>query len=126
MMNIPSVGSKISVTVRHKPVYLYATQPWDEKTYVGMVVKSAKWVDAESFTLQTDDTQFPVKIIHSGKVHSLKILSGGISLNTRKFQVEGKGGTYIVTQTGKQYSCTCVGFKYHSKCKHITAVKTKE
>jgi hypothetical protein len=124
MMKIPSVGSKVSVTVRHKSVYLYSTSPWDERTYTGIVTKSPKWVDADSFSLQTDDVRFPVKIIHSGNVQSVKLLSGSVQ-NIRRFEVKSKSGVYTVSQSGKQYSCTCVGFKYHAKCKHITAVVNK-
>jgi len=124
MMNIPSVGSKISVTVRHKAVNLFAKSPWDERQYTGVVVNNAKWIDAESFSLRTEDKAYPVKIIHSKSVHSIRMLSGNTQ-KVRKFQVKSSSGTYIVTESGKQYSCTCVGFKYHAKCKHINAVKTK-
>ena len=34
--------------------------------------------------------------------------------------VEGsKGNKYTVTLTGNQWSCTCVGFNYRRKCKHV-------
>jgi hypothetical protein len=124
MMKIPSVGSTVSVVVRHKSVSLFATSPWDEKHYTGVVVKNAKWIDADSFSLQTQDNSYPVKIINSGYVHDIKIISGK-SIDVRKFNVKSKSGTYIVTKSGNNYSCSCVGFKYHSKCKHITAVTTK-
>lgn len=120
-MNIPSVGSTVSVVVRHKSVSLFSTSPWDEKHYSGVVIKNNKWVDAESFSLQTKDKDYPVKIINSRYVHDLKLISGQ-SIDIRRFNVKSKSGTHIVTKSGKNYSCACVGFKYHSKCKHITAV----
>jgi hypothetical protein len=121
MMKIPSVGSTVSVTVRYRSIYLFATSPFEDNRYTGVVVKNAKWVDADSFSLQTQDKEHPVKIIKIDRVHDLKVLNG-TSIDVRRFNVKGKGGTYTVTKSGKNYSCTCVGFKYHSKCKHITAV----
>ena len=34
-----------------------------------------------------------------------------------------KGDVYYVTEKDGEYRCTCVGFKYHSTCKHIETVK---
>lgn len=121
-MKIPAIGSKISVTVRYRSIYLYAKSPWDDKVYEGTVVKSPKWVDADSFSVETTDKIHPVKIIHSGNVHSIKVLTGSVQ-SVEKFKIKGSKGDYIVTKSGDQFSCTCVGFKYHAKCKHITAIK---
>lgn len=121
-MKIPAIGSEVSVTVRRKAVYIYADSPWDEKTYRGTVVKNSKWVDAESFSLQTQDKFYPVKIINSGYIHSIKVLSGTVQ-SIEKFKIKGSKGEYIVTKSGNQFSCTCIGFKYHAKCKHITSIK---
>lgn len=123
-MKIPAIGSKVSVTVRHKSIYLYAKTPWDEKTYQGTVVKNPKWIDADSFSVQTEDKSYPVKVIHSGNVHKIQILFGDVQ-SVEKFKIKGSKGDYIVTKSGSQFSCTCVGFKYHAKCKHITEIKGK-
>lgn len=37
--------------------------------------------------------------------------------NSWKFE-GSKGNTYIVTNDGGHYRCTCPGFKYRGKCKH--------
>ena len=120
-MNIPSVGSKVSITVRYRTNYLYAPEPYEEVEYTGTVVKSQKWVDADSFSLETTDKEYPVKIIPSKWLRNVKVISGSVQ-SIRKFKVTGSKGEYTVTQNGKHYSCTCIGFKYHGKCKHITAV----
>ena len=36
-----------------------------------------------------------------------------------------KGDVYYVTQENNEYKCTCIGFKYHSSCKHIEKVKNE-
>ena len=120
-MNIPSVGSKVSVTVRLRTNYLYAPEPYEDVEFTGTVVKSQKWVDADSFSLETTDALYPVKIIPGKWLRNVKVISGSVQ-SIRKFKVAGSKGEYFVTQSGKQYSCTCIGFKYHGKCKHITTV----
>lgn len=120
-MNIPSVGSKVSVTVRLRTNYLYAPEPYEDVEFTGTVVKSQKWVDADSFSLETTDASYPVKIIPGKWLRNVKVISGSVQ-SIRKFKVAGSKGEYTVTQNGKHYSCTCIGFKYHGKCKHITAV----
>lgn len=41
----------------------------------------------------------------------------------REFKVTGsKGDVYTVTENLGEWSCSCTGFKYHSKCKHIDKV----
>jgi hypothetical protein len=124
-MNMPSIGSKVSITVRVRDINLFAPSPYKNIIYNGNIIKSQKWVNADSFSIETTDKEYPVKIIPSEWVTDIKIISGTVQ-TIRKFQVKGIKGTYIVTQGDKQYSCTCIGFKYRAKCKHITAVVKKQ
>lgn len=45
--------------------------------------------------------------------------------SSRTFKVTSKDKEYIVEFDSKRYSCTCTGFTYRGKCKHITAVMEK-
>ena len=72
----------------------------------------------------TGPASFTGVVINLANIVDLKILKGSTT-NIRKFKVTGSKGDYIVTLSGKHYSCSCIGFKYHSKCKHITKVKDK-
>ena len=36
-----------------------------------------------------------------------------------------KDHVYYVEKNNNDYSCTCVGYKYHGKCKHIEQVKNE-
>ena len=39
----------------------------------------------------------------------------------KSIQVKGsKGNTYTVTKQGDKWKCTCSGFQFRGKCKHIT------
>ena len=116
MKTIPSVGSTITVDC------CYITK---SSTFTGVVVNPYRWLSADEFCLQTDNKEFPVSVINLANVVDMKILNGSAT-KTRKFKVKGsKGDEYLVTLSDNHYSCHCIGFKYHSKCKHITSVKNK-
>jgi len=40
----------------------------------------------------------------------------------RIFNVKSKTKDYVVESTGYSYSCTCTGYNFRGKCKHIDAV----
>ena len=42
--------------------------------------------------------------------------------NTRVFKVQSKEKEYFVELSDYNYSCTCTGFNFRGKCKHIDAV----
>jgi hypothetical protein len=42
--------------------------------------------------------------------------------NVRIFKVKSKDKEYTVQLQGKSLSCTCTGFSFRGKCKHIEAV----
>ena len=115
MKSLPNVGSTITVNCQ------YYTGPVE---FTGVVVNPHRWLEANEFCLQTGNPAFPVSVINLKNVVDLKILKGSTT-NIRKFKVTGSKGEYIVTLSGKHFSCSCIGFKYHSKCKHITKVKDK-
>ena len=46
--------------------------------------------------------------------------------NTRVFKVKSKTKEYFVELSDYNYTCTCTGFSFRGKCKHITAVAEKQ
>jgi hypothetical protein len=43
---------------------------------------------------------------------------------TETYKVEGsKGNNYTVIYTGDKWSCTCPGYQFRNKCKHIDIAK---
>jgi len=114
MKNLPTVGSTITVNCQY---YTGAAK------FEGVVIKPYRWLNADEFCLQTGNKTFPVSVINLANVVDLKILNGSTT-SIRKFKVKGsKNDEYLVTLTDMHYSCSCIGFKYHNKCKHITKVK---
>ena len=124
MMNIPSVGSVVEVTTKYRNIYYYSKDEYEYKSYKGRIVSNERWVSADSFTIETGNPNYPISVISLHNVSNVKIIKG-YKVPVRKFKVKGSHGEYIVTQNNKHFSCTCVGYKYHAKCKHITAVAKK-
>lgn len=122
MKNIPTPGSFVEVTTKFRNIHIRDASPFNYVTKKGKVVKPPKWVSADAFCIETGEPNFPLSVININYVDSIKIISGESS-NVRKFEVSSKKGKYLVMLNGSHYSCTCIGFKYHSKCKHVTAVK---
>ena len=65
-----------------------------------------------------------VKTQHSG--HEKFIKSTPTKSNTRVFKVQSKTKEYFVELSDYNYTCTCTGFNFRGKCKHITAVAEKQ
>jgi hypothetical protein len=43
----------------------------------------------------------------------------------RTWEVAGsKGGTYTVTEDAGTWSCTCSGFTFRGRCRHVTEIQT--
>ena len=115
MKSLPSVGSTVTVNCK------YITK---SSTFTGVVVKPHRGLSADEFCLQTGNPDFPISVIILTNVVDLEILSGSAT-SIRKFKVAGSKGEYLVTLSNEHFSCSCIGFKYHHKCKHITKVKEK-
>jgi hypothetical protein len=123
-MNIPAIGSVVEVTTKKRNIYYYSKDEYDYISYKGRIVQNERWVPSDSFSIETGNPNYPISIISLHNVSNVKILKG-FKIPVRKFKVKGNQHEYIVTENNKHFSCTCIGFKYHSKCKHITAVKNK-
>ena len=64
-----------------------------------------------------------VKTKHSGLEKLIK--SQTEKSNTRVFKVKSKTKEYFVELSDDNFSCTCTGYTFRGKCKHITAVAEK-
>ena len=119
MIKMPSINSVIEVTTRYRTNIFFADK--DGYKYIttkGKVIVAPKGTSADSFAVQSNR----LSVISLGKVIDIKYLSGD-SVDIQSYIVKGKGGQYQVIRNGQEFSCTCIGFKYHSKCKHITEIK---
>lgn len=61
--------------------------------------------------------------------HAVKLKEVVIPVTLRrehKVQSSKPGQFYTVTQDGNYYNCTCTGFLYRNKCKHVEQVKNEQ
>lgn len=126
MKNIPEVGSRIEVITRHKSHYYFSESEFDEYRYIGEVINGPKWMEHNSFAISSNDANVDYHIISAVNVVDIKYLTGKagreIDQSTKLFKVKN----YTVFKSKAGYKCTCVGYQYHRKCKHINEVKEKE
>ena len=55
-----------------------------------------------------------------------RLIPTTVKSNTRVFKVKSNTKEYMVELTDSNYSCTCTGYSFRGKCKHITAVAEKQ
>jgi len=65
-----------------------------------------------------------VRSNHPGLTKLLK--SEKPEIGVRVFLVKSKEKQYTVELSGSTYSCTCTGYNFRGKCKHIDAVAKKQ
>jgi len=65
-----------------------------------------------------------IKTKHPGLEKLIK--SSPTESNTRVFKVKSKEKEYFVELSDYNYTCTCTGFNFRGKCKHIDAVAKKQ
>lgn len=122
--NLPTVGSRVRVTTRHKEIFYWATKPYRENVYEGDVVPSNKWDGPSTFKVYTGNPDWPDSVIHLDNVHDISYINGQpgsvVNSGSKTWTVTGsKGDKYIVSQTGTKWSCTCSGFQFRKTCKHV-------
>ena len=131
----PDVGEKISVTTawsdHYKTSMPHVRAVRSFNTTIGVVVENMKWVAADCFCMTTGNPYHPIAVIQLDRVYKLEYVSGkeaeqieAPSKEDATWSVKGSGKKfYTVTKKGNTWSCTCPGFTYHKKCKHVDAKK---
>lgn len=124
-MQLPTIGSHVEVITESININYFTMldMPFVRNIIRGVVVKNPNWLEADYFTVKTGNKDFPMSMVSSKRVKDIKIIQGSTD-DTKHFNVKGsKGDEYIVSLRGNHYSCTCVGFKFNNKCKHIEGIK---
>lgn len=87
--------------------------PWEDKTYV---VSGGKWLEVPSGTTLAQSSQYMV----------FKGWGTPPEGNPATWAAEGsKGKRYTVKLLNEGvYTCTCPGYTFRRKCKHIEKIKT--
>jgi hypothetical protein len=60
------------------------------------------------------------------KVIKTDLYFKGEKPTNKQWKIAGsKGNVYVVEESANGLTCSCVGFKFHGKCKHIDEVTTR-
>lgn len=95
-------------------------------TVQGVVMVRPKWAKPTEIAIATGNPEFPMAIVDTNYVvNSTKTKAETTPSPARTFKVKSSENTYIVTYFGGKYSCTCIGFSFRKKCKHVDAVANK-
>ena len=124
-MILPEVGSEVRVRV-HNPMARGQIPPGPETTeYLGRVLDPYKWLTDREFCM-TGDAAWPTRVINLGLVRDIEFISGQgreVRVDTQTWQVKGsRDNKYTVTCTATRWTCTCAGFQFRKKCRHITEI----
>ena len=93
------------------------------------IIAYAKYSDNSVQVLRTQikiDKRYRtfIKAKHFGLENIIK--SSPTKSNIRVFKVKSKEKEYFVELSDYNYTCTCTGFNFRGKCKHIDAVAKKQ
>lgn len=129
MIKIPTVGSQVKVTVTDAMgPRMIPPQP-STRIYTGQVIKSHKWLSDREFCI-TGDASFAVRVIDSGLIEDIELLSGDlqtVDVSARVWTVPGsRGNQYTVTRDAQGWNCTCPGHQFRKNCRHVTELSAKE
>lgn len=131
----PAIGEKISVTTDFRDLYktsmphVRATRSFGNT--IGIVVENMSWVADDCFCMTTGMPHHPIAVIAIERVHNLEYVSGkeaeqieAPSKEDATWSVKGSGKKfYTVTKKKNIWSCTCPGFTFRKKCKHVDEKK---
>ena len=123
---LAEIGSTVEVVVSDFAPYLPTGRRETTQILRGVVVATPKWMaNNADLTIINSDTK-----AHNYIPKHRIISVGGVKLQHPKvtadkiLQVSSSktGEVYTVRQDGrtKRWSCTCIGFQFHKKCRHAT------
>lgn len=137
-MRKPNLGQRLRVTTDWTD--LFAKSPsYVARAYVveGEVVASDPEDPPNTFRLLTSWKHHPISVISYDRVrecivlsadapHAIGVSEAKIPEGTRTFLVEGStGNQYVVTYTGKTFTCTCPAGQMSRSCKHVKQVRAE-
>lgn len=134
-MNIPKVGSQVSVTIENPAMTSMCVWRPEHTIVSGVVQQLLPWLpNPEKFLiLRTPDATCYTRIIPLNKIVAINGEKQSLASKEPKTQektqlrqwvVSGsKGDQYVVSMTAHGMDCSCKGFQFRRSCKHIASVE---
>lgn len=101
----------------------------EHNTYTGTVVIE-KHYKADEIGLTTGDPNYPIRVLNKERVFEINDAEVSFEPPAKKetnkdrvVSVQGsKGAVYQVTVTSRGASCSCSGYQFRKRCKHVDGV----
>jgi hypothetical protein len=131
----PALNSIVEVVTDWSDDLIARDRGTARKVSTGMVVRNAPFDEKGTFCLRTDRLTVSIPL---ARVVALRYLDRDVAAQTfqvtrapkpvdepeQVFSVTGsKGDPYIVTKKRGQWFCTCSGFGFRGKCRHVETAK---
>lgn len=121
------VGDVITLTTRYKNAYILSDEDWDDTTYENVTVLAPeKWMKSNQVRITSDTERMPFRVIEIRNIYSVngKQIAQPKIIKIERVKVTGsKGDEYtVMIEDGTATSCTCPGFAYRKKCRHLEEV----
>ncbi len=133
MIQIPKIGTYVKVTTEHPDIFIFSKNKNRKNITIGQIVPNDKFDPIDSFCITTGKPEFPIAVIALRNVVSIevskKILKQKIQKTlpkTWKVRSSKKKDYYTVMLDNNFWSCSCIGFQYHRRCKHVKLIKEKQ
>jgi hypothetical protein len=125
-MDIPAVGTKVTVTTRHPQRSYWHTEDYVDNTLTGNIIPSPKWLTSEQIAISNPAHPNGFSIISISKITNIMTADGAVidikppTTDYKEWNFVGsKGDNYLVIRSKGNYSCTCTGFQFRKQCKHV-------
>lgn len=132
MLAAPKIGSIVKVTTRYPETYLFSKEKYKYVITAGQVVANDRLTPVGYFSMTTGRKEYPVAMIAIHNVVKIETPTKTQTQNIKKssaktYKVKSSRGNevYTVTNNAGAWSCTCVGYQYHRRCKHILGLQKK-
>lgn len=127
-MLVPTVGSRIKVTIADTHGARMIPPRTDDIVYEGTVVNPDKWLNDRQFCM-SGTARYPIRVLDMSRISKIEVITGKlreIDTSVKTWTVDGsKGNKYTVTRTNGKWACTCTGYQFRKQCKHITELSNK-
>lgn len=125
-MTLPEVGTRIEVVIRDHEPYLPTGRRETTQVLIGTVVPVPKWMQIHAALAIVNERSKATNYIAEHQIVSIggvQVVQPAVTADQIFTVISSKTGEpYTVRQDGrtKKWSCTCVGFQFHKKCRHVT------
>jgi hypothetical protein len=108
----------------HKEVYFFTV---DEFHYYEGVETTVKWAKPHELAIRTNDS-VGLRIIQRKNIREIdgkpyEYIEGGVRQAIERIIAGSRGAEYHVRVGGEGSSCTCPGFTFRGKCKHVDTLE---